>query len=67
MIKTKEIDIPTFLRHCEVLFESGYMSKMAIRRLARNIQVELDKQGDKVNKEALKAVKEFSYWVSERL
>ena len=67
MIHTKEIDMPVFLRHCEVLFESGYMSKVAVRRLARNIQVELDKQGGKASKEALEAVKDFSYWIHERI
>ncbi|MCM8529662.1 MAG: hypothetical protein NE330_00755 [Lentisphaeraceae bacterium] len=67
MIQTKHIDIPTLLRNAKILYESGYMFKMAIKRLARDCKVELDKYGDSVSQEAVKAVKEFSYWIHERV
>lgn len=36
-------------------------------QLVRNLQMELDKQGDKANKQAQKAVKDFSYWMHEKV
>ena len=61
-----QTNIPTLLESSKILFEYGYMSKMAIKRLARDCKVELDKCGDSASQEALEAVREFSYWIHER-
>ena len=61
------VDIPNILNASKILFESGYLSKLAVRRLARDCQLLVNKAGEFGDSEAQKAVKDFSHWLFERI